>query len=194
MNINSLFFQIVMAVLALGIIFMYIKPAIIKIGEKQGSIEQYRVEREKVDLLTNKLISYVAKVDSISSDDQRKLLTFMPDVVDNVSVSRDIYNIGLMTGVDVENIDFNENVNPAPLLDEGQVRDSSIPFPHEFSVDLVGTYEELKDFFSSLEKNNYPLEIHDLKMNSNSVSEKGKEGVLSEELSVGLKIVTYSHL
>ena len=55
MNVNSLFFQVVMAGLAVAIVILYIQPAFLRIDETQDAIDQYKNEHQKVAEVNNQL-------------------------------------------------------------------------------------------------------------------------------------------
>jgi Tfp pilus assembly protein PilO len=186
MNVNSLFFQIVMAGLAIGIVILYIQPAFVRIGTTQDAIDQYQTEIEKVSEVNNKLTELINQVNTISAADQRDLLIYMPNEVDNISVSRDIYNLASasnVTLVDVNGTEERQKTTDNALESEKAVAEA-LPVPHSFSVSISGSYENIKSFLSKLEQSNYPLEVHDLEIAASAL----------EELTAKMEIVTYSHL
>jgi hypothetical protein len=172
-----------MACLAVAIIFLYVKPTFTDISKIQEAITQYKTEQQKVNEVNAKLVELARKANSISSDDQTKLLVYMPDKIDVISVTRDIYNISLMAGVAVSAIENKEtSYNDDSVVDE--TKDSTLAKPHLFSVSISGEYEKIKDFLRMLEQSNYPLEVHSLEINS---ADKG-------QLTAKMDIVTYSHI
>lgn len=183
MNVNSLFFQVVMAGLAVAIILLYIKPTFIRIGEIQDAIGQYQNERQRVAEVNNKLTKLIEKVNSISANDQKNLLTYMPNEVDSIAVSRDIYNLASVTEVDLADISYTEKKKNVDLVEEVVVEEV-LPVPHTFSVSFGGTYENIKEFLALLEKSNYPLEVHKLEISPTTLG----------KLTAKMEIVTYSHL
>jgi Tfp pilus assembly protein PilO len=185
MNVNSFFFQIVMAGLAIGIVVLYIQPAFVRIGTTQDAIDQYQTEIKKVSEVNNKLNELINQINTISVADQRDLLIYMPNEVDNISVSRDIYNLALASNVTLLNVDSVEDKKTTNnALESEEVVVEMLPIPHSFSVTISGSYEDIKTFLSKLEQSNYPLEIHDLEMTASVL----------EELTAKMEIVTYSHL
>ncbi len=183
MNVNSLFFQVVMAGLAIAIVFLYIQPAFLRIGETQDAIDQYKNERQKVTEVTNQLNQLIEKVNSISATDQRDLLVYMPNKIDNISVSRDIYNLASAAQVDLTSVNYIENKR-VDIGEEEEVIKEALPIPHRFSVNINGSYEDIKKFLGLLEQSNYPLEVHILEVAPS----------LLNKLTANMEIVTYSHL
>ncbi len=169
-----------MAGLTLGIIFTYVQPTFAKIGTLQEAIVQYQTESGKVTDVINTLSNLVAKTNNIPASDLKALLTYMPDTVDHVSVSRDILNISEQAGAFLESVDYR-----GVLVNANQPEGEEVmPVEHTFDVTLRGTYDQIKSFLVMLEQNNYPLEVHELKINSTDT------GVVSTEMT----IVTYSHI
>ena len=182
---NSFFFQIILACLAIAIFVMYLKPAFGDIGKIQDAISQYKEEQQKVNEVNVKLSGLVTKTNTISSEDQIRLLTYMPDKIDPVSVVRDIFNISIKAGVEVGDVDYKENIESD--VDGSSDDTSSLdnkPVAHTFAVSLSGDYLAIKEFLLLLEQSNYPLEVHTLDITS----------TMDEVLSVKMEIVTYSHI
>ncbi len=182
MVFNSLFFQLLLAGLAVAITITYVQPTFAKIGVVQDSISQYQVEREKITEVNKRLSELINKVNSISATDQRALLVYMPETLDDIAVSRDIYNISTVAGVFLNDIKYSRDTNQ---ITSGVVNESKLlPIKHMFSTNVSGTYDEIKSFLLLLEQNNYPLEVHNLTISSS------EDGTLSTEI----QIVTYSRI
>lgn len=184
---NSFFFQIILAGLAIAIVFLYLKPTFADIGDIQDAISQYKVEQQKVNEVNIKLAALVTKANNISSEDQTRLLTYMPDKVDTISVSRDIFNISVIAGVDLGNITYKETKDSDQIIsDKPKIEDleSTEPVSHDFSVTISGEYNKIKDFLLLIEQSNYPLEVHDLEVTKSD----------EEILTIKMEIVTYSHI
>lgn len=181
MIFNSFITQIGMLVLAVGIIFTYVQPTFAKIGVIQTTIAQYQEEQQKVNAVNGQLASLVAQVNVITTADMRALMTYMPDTVDHVAISRDIFTIAELTGVYLESVSYDgaldEIVDP-----EGGVTELQ-PTRHGFSANVSGTYDQVKSFLQSLEQNNYPLEVQELTMAGTEI------GLIKADLV----LITYSH-
>lgn len=176
---NSFIVQIGMAAISVGILFFYVQPTFSKIGETQDAISQYQVETAKVSEVNAKLSTYVNRINSISAADMRALLTYMPDEVDHVAVTRDIFNMADATNVYLSGVQYDELQQVYTL---GLPEDND-PKAHSFTVEGLGNYEDVKVFLALLEQNNYPLEVHDLKL---SATETGL-------VTLSAVVVTYSH-
>ena len=176
---NSFIVQIGMAALSVGILFFYVHPTFSKIGETQDAISQYQIETAKVSEVNAKLQNYVNRINSISAADMRALLTYMPDEVDHVAVTRDIFNMAEATEVYLSGVQYSELQQVYAL----GVPDEADPNAHSFMIDALGTYEDIKAFLAMFEQNNYPLEIHEAQL---SATETGL-------VQLNATVVTYSH-
>ncbi len=198
MIFNSLFFQIILAALAISIAVIYVQPTFIRIGAAQDAISQYKVEREKVSEVNQILSTLVNRLNGISATDRKALVTYMPDKVDNVAVSKDIFNLAGASGLEIRNIVYDEKsqLNQVPVVATSS--HLTIPIKHTFTASVVGTYEQTKAFLLLLEQSNYPLEVHDLKITT-ATADATTPGVQSrqstlERLNSEIKIVTYSRI
>ena len=189
---TGLFSQIVLVVLSLGIIFTYIKPVLGEIGTTQDDIVVYQAERQKVSDVNKKLDHVTSSVNAISSEDQRRLVTYIPDQVDTVAVPRDLKAIADAAGVVLSEIKYEgpeESVAPPSFVDPSILSTAPMfsnldPEAHVFSFKFEAAYEQVKTVLSAVEKNAYPLEVHDL------IIENSEGGFLS----VTMKIITYDRL
>lgn len=180
MILNSLFFQLLLAGLALAITFTYVKPTFAEIGVIQDSISHYKTEYNKISEVNKKLADLVNKANSIPANDQRALLIYMPETLDDIAVSRDIYNISSISGVFMSDIKYSKDTKTDALTEESKL----LPVKHIFSTNVTGSYDEIKSFLLLLEQNNYPLEVHNLTISSS------EDDILITEL----QIVTYSRI
>ncbi len=188
---TGLFSQIALIILSVGIIFTYITPTLDEIKKTQDTITVYKTEREKVSDVNLKLDQIASRLNSINTDDQKKLLTYMPDSVDTVAVPRDIKAIADKNGLILKQIKYvgpQEAAEQSTFVDPGMIAalpaESTDPEAHTFAVEFEAAYEQIKQFLGDLEQNGYPLEVHDL------VIEQTEGGFLS----VKMKVVTYDRI
>jgi exonuclease VII small subunit len=160
---RGLFMQIVMIAVAFGIAFWYVSPTFAVIGELQDSIAIYREEKTKIDAVNEHLADLVEQANNLADADLQRLETYLPYAVDSVSVQRDLLFIVERAGLNLLGLSF-KGIPPvlaAPLAGEEQ---RSRLVPYSFVVAVEGTYEQFKQFLSLLERNNYPLEVSELKL------------------------------
>ena len=189
---TGLFSQIALIVLSLGIIFTYIKPVLGEIGTLQDNITVYQTERQKVTNVNQKLDRIVSAVSAISADDQRRLLTYIPDQVDAVAVPRDLNSIAQTAGVILSQIKYEgpqESSTASGFVDPSLLPVTSSfmdfkPEAHVFTFEFEASYEQVKVVLAAIEKNAYPLEVHEMTV------EKTEGGFLS----VNMKLVTFDRL
>ncbi|USN87549.1 MAG: hypothetical protein H6779_04015 [Candidatus Nomurabacteria bacterium] len=197
MIFNSLFFQILLAGLGVAIGFVYIQPAFERIGEVQDATAKYKFERERVSEVNTKLASLVGQVNAIPKADQAALLVYMPDKVDSVAVSRDLYNLSLMSRVNMVAVNYKDNENTTTITAPVDGSHRTMPIPHTFGVSITGSYDDIKEYLMLLEQSNYPLEVHKLDITSEPEAEPEKETKIvstKDELSAYLEVVTYSRI
>lgn len=173
---RGLFTEIVIILLATGIIFTYIQPTFDEITKTQEDIMLFRTESEKISAVNEQLSDLVAQVESISSEDRRKLLTYLPDTVDTVDIPRTLSFMAEDAGVILGQVSYVGVNKKSPEAD------AEAPVSHEFSMDVSGTYEQIKNLLSMMERNEYPLEIRSLSIST-------QEGGF---LNAQLQITTYS--
>lgn len=188
---TGLFSQIALIILSVAIIFTYITPTLDEVKMSQDTIGVYMSEREKVSEVNAKLDQIATKLNSINSEDQKKLLTYMPDSVDTIVVPRDIKAIADKNSLTLDQVKYigpEEPLAAATFVDPTMLATtmptSYDPEAHTFAVEFEASYEQMKLFLGDLEKNAYPLEVHDLNI------EQTEGGFLSVEI----KLVTYDRI
>jgi hypothetical protein len=180
---KGLFAQLSMIILALSIGNFYVWPTFGNIEKLQDEIAVYQEERQNVDSVNADLAALVARLESIPAEDQRKLLTYLPDHIDPIGVARLLQAISEDAGLQVINIAYDELAGELVNAAEQQsITDYPVPYTFNFSVQ--GTYAQLKAMLAALESNEYPLEVHMLTVGVAEGSFLNIEGT----------IVTYSHL
>lgn len=180
---KGLFTQLAMILLAIGIGYFYVMPTFNSVGEIQDTIAVYQTERTKVDAVNQQLKDLLDSIEGIPAQDQGKLLTYMPDHVDPLAVSRLLQSIAAQSGVLLEGVSY-QDVRFDLLEEQEESGQEELPVPHEFSFSIQGTYEQIKNTLAILEQNEFPLEVHTIDINT-------VEGVF---LEADMTIVTYSHL
>lgn len=180
---KGLFSQVAIIAVAMVIIFMYIRPTFIKVGGTQEDITRYQEERDKVVNVNSLLANLVAKMDSVPPDDQLRLKTYLPDSVDEISVSRDLFLITKTAGASYKSVDFSKSAKESTKTDPTTSKENSLPVAHEFTLSVDGTYDQLKTLFVKLAENNYPLEVQEVHIS--------REG--SSFLTAEITLVTYSY-
>tara|TARA_B100001939_G_C16817854_1_gene562998 strand:- start:334 stop:903 length:570 start_codon:yes stop_codon:yes gene_type:complete len=159
---NGLFTQIAMVILAFAIIATYIQPTFQNIGETQDDIAVYKEQREKVSEVTAQLGRLQDQIGTVSLADQAKLLKYMPEEIDTISVIRDMLLISNEAGVVFLDATSNPDSGQDRSTNNGQTDDQLTS--QKFELRVEGTYSQIKNLFALMDANDYPLEVHGLSM------------------------------
>lgn len=180
----GLFSQISLIVISVAILFTYIKPSFEVMGDTQDKILTYQEEIAKVSLVNQKLQALVSDVESVSSEDHRRLLAYMPDSVDSVSVPRDLQAIASEANVLVRSIEYEGPMKETVVGVEAAVAESNQSERHTFKLSFEGSYDQIKRILQSLEANHYPLEVREMTITK----------VEGGFLNVDMNIMTYDSM
>ncbi|MCA9361984.1 hypothetical protein KC906_01285 [Candidatus Kaiserbacteria bacterium] len=180
---KGLFTQIGMMIIAVGIALTYVQPAFDDIKSVQDDIARFQQERQKVADVNQLLNRLVTDMENVSPNDRLRLLTYMPDAVDSIAVSRDLLFITRESGALYKNVQFSESGGSRSSNNRTGIDNSGLPTPHHFSLSVEGTYNQVKKLFELIEQNNYPLEVHNTDI---SVMEGGF-------LNVNVELVAYAY-
>lgn len=179
MMINSLFSHSVMVVISIGIIVTFVEPTFGALGEMQDDLAVYQSEQSKVSQLNNQLNSLVSVLNEVTPDNQRRLLTYMPDEVDTISVLRDLSIITNRAGLIFISAGSDGQVERVAQQEEGTTNEIH-PKEYGFRLSVEGEYNQFKNLFSLLEQNNYPIEVQ------NIVVQKKDGGFLLMDVSLSV--------
>jgi Tfp pilus assembly protein PilO len=178
---NSLLTQIIVAAIAIGIVITYIKPQLDEIKSRQDEISQTREEVKKVADVNARLAELYAQLSAIPQRDKAALTAYLPDMVDEVQVLKDISLMAEDAGVELQQVSFSSEQSLAAVEGEQGLHEWS------FSLTMESSYEELKQILAYLERNHYPLVISSMNISPvlggnlntamviNAYSLKGKE-------------------
>jgi hypothetical protein len=163
---NGLFTQIVTVVIAIGIVITYVQPTFGRIADIQNSIAAYQSERQKVAEVNTLLNDLLLVRDSISSSDERAILTYLPNTVDPIVVQRDLERMLTGAGLLPLSILYDDAFafQPPATEDANPDGESAMPYPYAFSITATGDYTTIKQFLASLPSNQYPLEVHEVSL------------------------------
>lgn len=147
--------QILTIGLSVAIALLYIQPTFDEILSIQLDIEQYQEQRTKIEGINDQLSSLVNEANRMenNTENTRRLSTYMPRFVDDISVMRDLQFIIEEAGVIPRELTFGGLV-------EIEGAESLDPEVHEFAITVEATYEQVKNLLGLLELNEYPLEVH----------------------------------
>lgn len=164
--------QILLIIIAIVMIVMVLKPEFAEIQYNQNEIAQYRKALEQAGLYNNTLQALLQRASDISFGDREALERFLPDRVDVAMVSRDIKNIIDRNGMLL--LEIEAEASDAATVESTGRRTSEDGFIRgealesearndlaaiRFSVDVIGSYEQMKNMLRDLEQNAYPLRL-----------------------------------
>ena len=151
--------------LAIAIIVFFVRPTFAEITETQNDILEYKVARERVTETNSALASRVSQLESVSINDRNRLATYMPVLLDELAVLRDVQIIADNSGINYTIIKSNGQL--VDTSDAARLGDTeSTLISHEFVVTATGSYDRIKDFLSLLEQNQYPLQVYRLELSA----------------------------
>ena len=90
MNQINLFVQIVMIAIAVGVVIFYVNPTVANIKQTQDLNQKYLDEINKVVTVNSLLQENVNQISSISRENKKALLRYLPDSVDEIAVLKDL--------------------------------------------------------------------------------------------------------
>ena len=189
---NGLFWQLTIVGVSVAILFTYIKPELEEVAGTQEQIASYIEEKDKVNDVNRDLSRFLQTIEDIPRADRERLLTYMPDQVDDIAVMRDLTFISEQAGVIL--IDITAGGEALSGENSGGRRDSSpeetqegiptVAYPQIFELNVEGSYAQIKELLRLVEQNVYPLEVHSLEVFN-------KDGGF---LTANITMQTYSHL
>jgi hypothetical protein len=159
---KNLFIQIAMIIISIGIIVTFVEPTFSEIGGLQDDIAVYQTERQKVSSVNAQLDSLITVLNNVATDDQRRLVTYMPDEVDTINVVRDLSLISDEAEVVYISAAYVGEATSNTEQDDSGEAEFVQPQEYTFDLSIEGTYEQIKNLFGLLEQNNYPIDVQTL--------------------------------
>jgi len=159
---KNLFIQIAMITISIGIIVTFVEPTFGEIGGLQDDIAVYQTERQKVSSVNAQLDSLITVLNTVATDDQRRLVTYMPDEVDTINVVRDLSLISDEAEVVYISAAYVGEATSNTEQDDSGEAEFVQPQEYTFDLSIEGTYEQIKNLFGLLEQNNYPIDVQTL--------------------------------
>ena len=181
MNKFSFLTQIGMVVVAVIIVIMYIQPKVTSIREIQDLTNSYETETENVSKVNEDLKSKIAAIEAINPQDTKALERFMPDIVDDIAVLKDISTILESQSISQYEIGYKGNtLSVAPTAETSNEYQSAVAY--FFSAQFETTYAQLKTILSQIETNDYLLQVSNLKISEATLG----------KLKVDLSLTTFA--
>ncbi len=192
--------QIILLVIALVVIFSYIKPKMAEIKVVQDEVVQYEEAVNKATEFNMLLSSLLTKSADFTQEEVKALERYVPGDQDMVSVARDLNIIADRAGVAFVSVGLEEvrettgrsARSGAQGANEDAVGNDLVS--QEITVSISGTYINSKEFIKLVESNAYPLELISLELNGNGSEGAESLELISEEAEYSFTLVyeTYS--
>lgn len=189
--------QILLIIISITIIFTYIQPTFADISVIQDELFQYSDAVAKAEEFNASMQSLLSTERSLTAQNMAALDVFLPANIDTPQVMRDIESMVDQSNITLENISAEEVTAPIEgVVFEGEeVKTSSLVF-QDFEVDIVGSYEDVKNFLRVVEQNTYVLEVvkfdlGDTKTAANSQSANTSE-TLTDDVSVKMTLRAFT--
>jgi Tfp pilus assembly protein PilO len=155
--------QITLFIISLVVIFTYIKPTFIAMRSTQDEIFQYTDAANKAGQLNQQLAELLTTEKSFSRTDLVSLESFLPSTIDAMSVMADISTVASQNGLSIDTVSAGELILPQEdILFEGKRIESNGTVHIDFTANVTGTYESLKQTLHQLEQSRYLLEVVEL--------------------------------
>lgn len=174
--------QIILILLSLVIIFTVIRPMFATIQANQVEVQKFKDALVMASQFNAKLAELQARANSFSASDLDALERYVPNEIDILEISRDIVLIAegndllvqtleVAEAAEIEEEVQNESVpfSPSDPLDpNGFVSDTGNIIAEEanssirerqFTLNAIGTYEQMKQALVDFERNAYPLRL-----------------------------------
>ncbi len=186
--------QIALIVLALVLIFMYIRPTFANIGVVQDELYRYQEAVDNAEEFNHRLAELVLVENSFSDSDMEALALFLPDKLDAAQIMRDLEVIAELYNVEINKMiagtpeTFNPNI---AFENRGEVSVNSL-VSQDFSIDVTGPNIVIKKTLALIEANAYPLEVVEMSVvnvpDEDSDAESD-ESLLAIEDNFNLKLI-----
>jgi hypothetical protein len=157
---SSLLVHVVMIVIAGAIGYLYIYPTIQQIRQNQDTAVIFDREANRVSLVNSQLQQKIASVNSIPLQDRQKLLTYMPDTLDEVAILRTMESILLSVGIEPATLEFGsirQENSSSDSFTEAEVGPASKTVSSTVSVMFEASETALFAFFEAVEKSALPF-------------------------------------
>lgn len=188
--------QIILVVLSLVMIFTIVRPMFAKIQVNQDEVHRFREAVATAGQFNARLSELRSIANSFSADDLAALELYVPAEIDTLSVSRDIVQIVEQNQMVVQSIGAEELEEPVesenaempmpppvpmdPAMDPamGMVEGTMLQEEAEnsmikqrFTLEVLGTYEQMKLMLADFERNAYPLRLVELEFTAGAESQ-----------------------
>lgn len=163
---SSLLMHIIMMSVVGAIGFLYIYPTIGQIRINQDTAVLFAKELTKVSAVNDQLEQKLVSINNIPLQDKQKLITYMPDTLDDVMFLRTMEAILLASGIEPSTLQFgsgkdsnNEQSASSDDSQEASTVTDKMTIQNNISVAFETDETSLFGFFAAVEQSDVPFVI-----------------------------------
>ncbi len=153
--------QIALIVVALILVFVYIKPTFAQIAQIQSDVTEYKDAVSKASEFNQLLDKLARKERSYSDQDRAALDRFLPSTVDYAQVMHDLESLFEIYDIELDKLSVDsesETSNVDVYIEGEEMSKGTLPYS-DFSLTVTDSYDKIKQLLALIESNSYPLEI-----------------------------------
>ena len=155
--------QILLIVIAVVVIFTYVRPKLAEISQIQDEVAQYEEAVNKATEFNQLLASLLSQSADFSQEEIKALERYLPSEFDGATVARDLSIVANQANVVISSIALEEVAKERDRSNRDTgVDDSGTEtglLTQNITISIIGQYADAKEFISLVENNAYPLEL-----------------------------------
>lgn len=149
----SILVQITLFIIAIVAIWLYVYPSFMDISDRQDRISEYGRAIDEATQVNQLLAGLVQDINAVSTAEQERLSTYLPETIDPVVVQRDLLAYAQRHPLQLVSLNQSDDTR---VYEDSNIQTAS------FTVVVVGQYEDIKNMLTDIESNNYALHIESL--------------------------------
>jgi Tfp pilus assembly protein PilO len=149
----SVLVQVALLLIAISLLFFYVRPAFSNISTDQDRVSEYNEAITQASELNSLLQNLQSQIDNLPRTDRAALETYLPETIDGIKVQR-----AIKAYVDRRELEL----DALGQGDRSEFGESGYLNQMTFNVTVRGDYSEVKDFLRDTERNPYPLHVTNL--------------------------------
>lgn len=146
----SVLVQTALLLIAVSLLFFYVRPAFSSLSTEQDKVSEYDEAISQAAEVNSLLSNLQNQIESIPNTDRNALESYLPMTIDPISVQRDI-----KAYVDRRPLEL-VTLSQGGLSEFGE---GGYLQQMNFSVTVTGEYDAVKDMLRDTERNPYPLHV-----------------------------------
>lgn len=157
-----------LTIIAVGLFALYTNPTYQSVKDAQAEAAQYDQALTQSSQLRSTRDQLLARRNTFSADDVRKLERVLPDNVDNIRLIIDIDNIAARYGLQVKDVALGRNSAMSGSQPSSVGQGSQVVGTVELGFAVSATYDNFIAFLQDLEKSVRIVDVESIKFSSGS--------------------------